>query len=88
MELGKRGRMYLEHYGNHAKRLEDDQPGLFAAGILRGLMENSTTEVWPCQFEVKGLSFGKSKHILRWGPLVFTGLYAVLAIITYFSSCA
>ncbi len=86
MELGRRGRIYIEYYDDYAKRLEG-QSGLFVPDVPKGLVKDSRPEkeVWPFQFEVDGPWFGKSKHILRWLPLVFTGLYALLAVIIYYA---
>jgi hypothetical protein len=84
-ELGRRGRAFLDHYGNHAKRLEE-QPNAFDPSVPKGEVEGSDPprEVWPFQFRVEGPLFGKSRYILTWGPLVFTGLYMALAVITFF----
>jgi len=84
-ELGRRGREYLDHYGNHAKKLEEtinaSEPGL-PKGLVKG--SNPEEKVWPFEFSVKGPSYGKSRYILTWGPCVFMFLYAVLIVITFF----
>lgn len=85
-QLGKRGRAFLEHYGDHAKKLET-QTNAFDANVPKGLVKNSNPpkEVWPFEFEVKGPSCGKSKYILTWGPCVFTVLYLLLIVVTFFT---
>jgi hypothetical protein len=79
MELGRRGRKFLDHFGNHAQKLET-LANFFDPGVPK---LDPPEDVWPFDFRVDGPDFGKSRYILRWGPATFTGVYAILAIITY-----
>jgi hypothetical protein len=89
MELGRRGRIYLRFYKEYAKSLEI-LPDFFEAGTPKGLdksgKKNVNKEFLPFEFEVGGCRFGMSEYILRWLPLIFTFLYVILLVITFFVS--
>lgn len=72
-ELGRRGREYLDHYGNQAKKLEK-QANAFSPDVPEDL--------WLFQFVVEGPWYGKSRWILRLVPYMFTVIYCVLFVVS------